>query len=50
MYIINYTKQYIDLLALLGWNKFLKTPLHFGPLQWSAPLMKQNILVAGYRL
>ena len=38
MYTINYTEQYIDLLALFGWNKFPKTLLHFGPLQWSPPL------------
>ena len=30
MCIINYTKEYIDLLELFGWNKFPKTPLHCG--------------------
>ena len=29
MYIINYIKQYIDLLALLGWNKFPEHTLTF---------------------
>ena len=33
MYTINYTEQYIDLLALFGLNKFPKTPLLFGPLK-----------------